>query len=826
MKERKKMSRSIKRILAFSLIWTAFSADHINAEGQEDITEELEELQEDYEKISSYNSTVDNNTSLKWTSEDGILTITGQGSINEWNDLYKKNEVHIVRLSEGIDGIGEGVFANSLCKKVELPSTIKSIGNGAFTWSSLMAVDIPDSVELLDEWAFEHCEELRYITIGNGVKEIGAHCLRQCENLEQIVLPESLQSLGRWVFSRDYNLKTVVFTGSKPSFGEEVFYDVSADIYYPKNDMTWSDIVGDNCGGILNWIPYSDLSEIKLKEGLSSDFIIDHELVHGYLGTDADVVIPEGVKGIYKNAFANCGTIKSITFPTTLETIGESAFMKCKGIQKLEFPSSLIGIGEDVFLQCTGMETVIFHSERLALGHNVFNQCPKLKTIDLNGADVSSNNAVTQCNNLKYPVFNEYGLPIYHYNITCLNRYSPVFNDSNAPAVLYIQTDNPIAGNFELEGTPQSLYGNIYVGGFEDIKVIDDGLYTSDGIYKVDGGFVTLVNPPKAGIVTISVYERDEYRNIPTNASVTIDFHDYEKEYDLWLDQVINEYTSTEMTPKEKIETIVNTAFKDWKYPEVKAISGELEPIFVLANLGAFWQRKRMHSLTAPEVLVRIGEKVGYNLETYDEWEYHAYVHDQEGTMYTVCPFSETGIVDPIEYVDFANYKKPWNTEQEDQVNAFVTRLYQLCFNREPDKGGFRMWTKSLLSKKYTAAYVVQAFFTSNEMKNMKLPNEEWVERCYLVMMNRASDAGGKKGWVNKLDIGMSQTYVLRGFVGSTEFNNICKDYGVERGSVTISEPRDQNQGITEFVGRCYSEVLGRKAEVGGLNDWCKRILT
>jgi hypothetical protein len=27
------------------------------------------------------------------------------------------------------------------------------------------------------------------------------------------------------------------------------------------------------------------------------------------------------------------------------------------------------------------------------------------------------------------------------------------------------------------------------------------------------------------------------------------------------------------------------------------------------------------------------------------------------------------------------------------------------------------------------------------------------------------------------------------------------------------------------FVSRCYTEVLGRKAEVGGLNDWCGRIL-
>ncbi|MBR6157467.1 MAG: DUF4214 domain-containing protein [Lachnospiraceae bacterium] len=196
-----------------------------------------------------------------------------------------------------------------------------------------------------------------------------------------------------------------------------------------------------------------------------------------------------------------------------------------------------------------------------------------------------------------------------------------------------------------------------------------------------------------------------------------------------------------------------------------------------------------------------------------------------------VTAVADTGIADPASVVitvttNDGKYTASCTVTVEDPVNAFVRRLYLLCFGRKADSGGFNMWTSGLRTRKYTAAFVVQAFFTSNEMKNMKLANEEWVERCYLVMMNRASDAGGKKGWVNKLEIGMSQTYVLRGFVGSTEFNNVCKDYGVERGSVTISEPRDQNQGITEFVGRCYSEVLGRKAEVGGLNDWCKRILT
>ncbi|MBR4445925.1 MAG: Ig-like domain-containing protein, partial [Solobacterium sp.] len=107
-----------------------------------------------------------------------------------------------------------------------------------------------------------------------------------------------------------------------------------------------------------------------------------------------------------------------------------------------------------------------------------------------------------------------------------------------------------------------------------------------------------------------------------------------------------------------------------------------------------------------------------------------------------VTAVADTGIADPASAVitvttNDGSYTASCTVTVEDPVNAFVRRLYDLCFGRKADSGGFNMWTSGLRTKKYTAAFVVQAFFTSNEMKNMKLPNEEWVERCYLVMMNR-----------------------------------------------------------------------------------------
>ena len=162
----------------------------------------------------------------------------------------------------------------------------------------------------------------------------------------------------------------------------------------------------------------------------------------------------------------------------------------------------------------------------------------------------------------------------------------------------------------------------------------------------------------------------------------------------------------------------------------------------------------------------------------------------------------------------------------EDPVNAFVRRLYKLCFGRPADKSGFTNWTAKLRGKEITAAKAVQGFFNSKEMKGLELPGEEWIERCYLVMMDRAGDAGGKANWIDKYESGVSNNYILKGFVESREFSAICKEYDIEAGTIALTEARDQNIGITKFVSRCYSEVLGRKADVGGLNNWCNKILS
>ena len=158
-------------------------------------------------------------------------------------------------------------------------------------------------------------------------------------------------------------------------------------------------------------------------------------------------------------------------------------------------------------------------------------------------------------------------------------------------------------------------------------------------------------------------------------------------------------------------------------------------------------------------------------------------------------------------------------------VHKFVGRLYKIALDRDPDPQGFMDWTGMLTAKTITAAEAVHGFFLSKEMIDKNLKDEDYVERCYKVMFDRASDPKGKAGWLECLANGVSRTFVVKGFIDSSEFKTTCDKFGVNKGTIQVTEPRDQNYGITSFTARCYVYVLERKFDAKGLNDWCEHIL-
>jgi len=153
-------------------------------------------------------------------------------------------------------------------------------------------------------------------------------------------------------------------------------------------------------------------------------------------------------------------------------------------------------------------------------------------------------------------------------------------------------------------------------------------------------------------------------------------------------------------------------------------------------------------------------------------------------------------------------------------IEAFVDRLYTIILDRPAESAGLKDWANRLVSGEATSADIVYGIANSAEFNNKGLSDSEIIERMYLAMLSRSSDASGKADWLSAMANGCTVNGIINGFSGSQEFAKVCADYGISAGSVTNCEARDKNVNLTAFVSRMYTKALNRAYDVYGLNDW------
>lgn len=168
-------------------------------------------------------------------------------------------------------------------------------------------------------------------------------------------------------------------------------------------------------------------------------------------------------------------------------------------------------------------------------------------------------------------------------------------------------------------------------------------------------------------------------------------------------------------------------------------------------------------------------------------------------------------------------------------VSAFVERLYEVCLGRPSDAAGKADWVSRLQSGETTGTSAAYGFVFSQEFKNKNLCNTDFVKQLYLAFMGREADEGGLKDWVNRLESGTTREEVFNGFAMSTEFDKLCRNYGIRKGD-PIAIPQygtvpqgpcsvcGEVDGVTAFVTRLYNVCLDRKPDNNGLKDWTNQL--
>ena len=166
---------------------------------------------------------------LTWTLADGILTISGTGEMTSYA-VYE-----------------------------ELPW---------YKYRSLItSVVIEEGVTTLSAYAFFGCTALTSAGLPETLTEIGAYAFYLCLALTDLTIPAGITSIGESAFRGCIALSAITFEGDAPSIGENAFSGVTAAVYYPADNNTWTDEVMLDYGGSLTWTSYSETVFEDVEEG-------------------------------------------------------------------------------------------------------------------------------------------------------------------------------------------------------------------------------------------------------------------------------------------------------------------------------------------------------------------------------------------------------------------------------------------------------------------------------------------------------------------------------------------------------------------------------
>ena len=263
------------------------------------------------------------NAAWKLDAETGLMTISGQGALAEYNSSNPvpwedhRKEITDLVVEEGITDIGTAFCSHMGLETVKLPDSVTQIDASAFSQCiGLTSVELSEKVTAIGADAFINCSKLTMDELPASLTTIGRRAFMDCGLSGGIEIPATVTEIGRSAFSWCSDLTSITVEE-----GNTAYCDVDGVLYTA--DMTT--LLSYPCG----------------REAVSCIF-------------------PEGVTTIGEYAVSRVDSLEKITLPHSLTTIEKWAFRECPGFREVEIPEQVDFIGKAAFWGCTNLKMACF----------------------------------------------------------------------------------------------------------------------------------------------------------------------------------------------------------------------------------------------------------------------------------------------------------------------------------------------------------------------------------------------------------------------------------------------------------------------------------
>ena len=288
-----------------------------------------------------------------------------------------------------VSGIDDEAFRDKTdISKVNIPSSVTFIGYRAFAGSSIRSIDIPSTVTKFDfSWgfhtfencdnlttvtfnastdvpndAFNDCDALKTVTIGNCTTSIGKKAFYDCDSLSTVKLGNKISSIGDYAFENTV-IKSISIPSSVSYIGYAAFRNTKLTSVNIPATVTGFGTGWDGCS------TFRDCSKLTTVTFNASNVVPAYGFNN--CGSLKTFTIGNKTTGIDNYAFSDCTTLQSIKIGENVQYIGELAFYNTKSLKSVIGGSVILKIYKYAF-QYTGLKSYSIPETVTYIDHHAF----------------------------------------------------------------------------------------------------------------------------------------------------------------------------------------------------------------------------------------------------------------------------------------------------------------------------------------------------------------------------------------------------------------------------------------------------------------------
>ena len=244
---------------------------------------------------------------------------------------------------------------------------------------SAIDVVIPSEIDgykvtKIGDHAFDNTK-VWYVTVPEGVTEIGERAFSNCINLTRVVLPNSLRYIEECAFIQNFVRYRPLENINIPAGIEYVGVYAFTGTKWYENRPNGPIYIGKALYEYKGGAP----ANISLKGDTTC---ISGRAFYENTGLKS-ISIPASVKYIGKSAFDGCKNLTSVNLPKGLSTISDRAFSNCTSLTSVTLPDGITGIEEYAFHACNKLSSINIPGSVTHIESQSFYGCTSLKSITI-----------------------------------------------------------------------------------------------------------------------------------------------------------------------------------------------------------------------------------------------------------------------------------------------------------------------------------------------------------------------------------------------------------------------------------------------------------